>query len=280
MKNKPIKKISFYSRKDNKISKKWQSKIESWLKKKHPEIKITDYNPEAVLVLGGDGTIMEAARKYANSKIIILGINLGYLGFLASINNSDDFPVMLDKFFKGDFDTSAGMIIGAKVIRNKKEVFAAKAFNEIVVQNPLGMVEIDMSIGGEMIEKIRGSGALVATPAGSTAYNLSAHGPIVAPNIECLIVTELFDHDLPTPSLIIPTTQIIKLTIKNFREHKFLKITSSDETVDVVLIADGVTMFVLQRGDEISITRGSSAFKMAVLKSNHFYKSLHSKFGF
>lgn len=280
MTNEIIKKISFYSRSENSEAKDWQVKIELWLKEKYPEIVISNNKPEAILVLGGDGTIMEAVRKYANDAVIIFGINLGQMGFLASVNNPEDFPSMLGKFLRGDFETNPGMIIRAEVMRDGKSVFAADAFNEIVVQNPLGIVEIGVGIGDEMIEEIRGSGVLVATPSGSTAYNLSAHGPVVAPDIQCLILTELFDHDLPTPSLVVPVTETIKLVIRNFREHKFLKVSSTNEPVDVLLIADGAASFVLTHGDEIRITRTESNFRLVVLEPNYFYKNLRSKFSF
>src|SRR5207253_1005169 len=116
------------------------------------------------IVLGGDGTIMEAARKYAKENVVLLGINLGNLGFLASVNNPNDFQVLLDKFFKGDFSVNPGIIIDARVIREGKEVFCTEAFNEVVVQSPLGIVEIGVGIGEEMVEEIRGTGVLVSKP--------------------------------------------------------------------------------------------------------------------
>ena len=142
------------------------------------------------------------------------------------------------------------------------------------------MVELDVVIESETVEEIRGSGVLVSTPLGSTAYNLSAHGPIVSPNIECFVITELFDHDIPSPSLVIPTTETIKLIIQNFRENKLLKISATDEPVDVLLIADGRASFVMRQKDEVRITKTESAFKIAVLEPNHFFKSLRSKFSF
>ncbi|MFZ2049117.1 MAG: NAD(+)/NADH kinase [Minisyncoccia bacterium] len=280
MPNKQIQKISFYSRIDNTEAKHWQSKILEWLKDNYPNIAVEEEHSDAVIVLGGDGAIMEASRMNAKSGAVIVGINLGNLGFLSSINNPIDFPLMLEKLFKGDFQIHKGMLVKAVVIRDGKEVFSAEAFNEVVVESPLGMVELDVVIDGEVVEEIRGSGALVATPFGSTAYNLSAHGPIVSPNIECLIVTELFDHDIPSPSLVIPTTETIKLVVQNFRENKLLKISATNEPVDVLLIADGQASFVLKQKDEVNITKTDSSFSLAILEHNHFFKSLRSKFSF
>ena len=277
---KQIQKISFYSRADSAEAKVWQTKIESWLKENYPTISVVETEPDAVIVLGGDGAIMEASMINAKEEVLIVGINLGNLGFLTSVNDPTDFPIMLERLFVGDFQTHKGMLIEAKVIRDGKEVFSADAFNEIVIQSPLGMVELDVVIESETVEEIRGSGVLVSTPLGSTAYNLSAHGPIVSPNIECFVITELFDHDIPSPSLVIPTAETIKLIIQNFRENKLLKISATDEPVDVLLIADGRASFVMRQKDEVRITKTESAFKIAVLEPNHFFKSLRSKFSF
>lgn len=280
MQSRSIKKISFYYRRDNEEAKPWQIRIEEWLKENYSQISVVEKNSDVVIVLGGDGAIMEASRMYAQNEVVIVGINLGNLGFLTSVNNPLDFPIMLERLFKGDYQIHKGMLIEAKVVRDGKEVFSTEAFNDVVVESPLGMVELDVMIDGEIVEEIRGSGVLVATPFGSTAYNLSAHGPIVSPNIECLIITELFDHDIPSPSLVIPTSEIIRIIVQDFRENKLLKISATDEPVDVLLIADGQASFVLQQKDEVNITRTDSAFKLAILEPNHFFKSLRSKFSF
>lgn len=280
MAHQKITKVSFYSREGNAEAQEWQTKIVAWLREQHPDVVLDAGAPEALIVLGGDGTIMEAARKYACANIVLVGINLGQLGFLASVDDPKNFPTMLDKFFAGDFESHPGMIIQAQVVRSGKTIFSADAFNEVVVQNPLGLVEIAVHIAGEVIEEIRGSGVLVATPSGSTAYNLSAHGPVIVPNIQCLVVTELFDHDLPTPSLVVPLSEEITLDIKNFREHKLLELKSTNESADVLLIADGTPVYVLQRGDVVRVTQAPSSFTLAVLERNHFFKSLRSKFSF
>lgn len=276
----PIQKIGFYFRKDNTEAGPWKTKIESWLKENHPEIVISEDTPDVLIVLGGDGAIMEASRKHAKSDVIILGINLGNLGFLTSVNNPLDFPIMIERLFSGDFQTQKGMLLKAMVNRDGQEVFSAEAFNEVIVQSPLGLVELDAMIDGEVVEEIRGSGVLVATPLGSTAFNLSAHGPIVSPNIGCFVMTELFDHDIPSPSLVVPNTETITLIVQNFRENNILKIRATDEPVDVLLIADGQASFVLKQKDEVKIIHTESSFKIAILEPNHFFKSLRSKFSF
>ncbi len=275
-----IKKISFYYRENNEEAREWRTKIESWLKDNQTQVEVVEKSPDTVIVLGGDGTIMEASRKFANEDIVIFGINLGQLGFLSSVNNPEDFSMMLGKFFNGEYTENPGMIVQARVIRDKKEIYVTDAFNEIVVQNPLGIVEINVVVRDEVVESIQGSGILVATPLGSTAYNLSAHGPVVAPGIDCIVVTELFDHDIPTPSLVLSSGETIKLIIEKFREHKLLKIGVTGEPLDVLLIADGRSPFVLKQKDEIRIARADSKFKLVSFEPNQFFKNFRSRFDF
>lgn len=278
--DKIVKKIGFYTRADNKEARKWQSKISAWMAKSHLKIKISNKKPDAVIVLGGDGTIMEAARKYADTGAVILGLNLGQFGFLVSVEDQEKFLPALGKLFAGDYKLSPRLIIRGEVVRGGKKIFSSNAFNEITVQNMLGMVELDIKIGGNVVQNIRGSGVLVATSSGSTAYNLSAHGPIVAPDFHCLIVTELLDHNVPTPSLVIRDKSAVSIKVKNFREHRALKITATDKPADVLFIADGNTIFPLKRGDEVRVSRGKKLVNLVELESNRFFNGLRNKFTF
>lgn len=278
--NKIVKKIGFYARADNKEARKWQGKISAWMAKSYPKIKISDKKPDSIIVLGGDGTIMEAARKYAGTGAVILGLNLGQVGFLVSVEDQEKFLPAVARFFAGDYKLSPRLIINGEVTRAGKKVFSSDAFNEITVQNLLGMVELDVKIGGSIVQNIRGSGALVSTSSGSTAYNLSAHGPIVAPDLHCLIVTELLDHNVPTPSLVVRDKSAVTIRVKNFREHGALKIAATDKSADVLFIADGNAIFPLKQDDEVRVSRGKNPVNLVELEPNRFFKSLRNKFTF
>ena len=120
----------------------------------------------------------------------------------------------------------------------------------------------------------------MATATGSTAQNLSAHGPIVMPSIECLILTELFDHNIPTPSIVIDQDKSVTLKILNFRKRGVLTIKKTGKPADVLLVSGDSTIFPLNKGDVIKIRRSHRLVKFAELEKNYFFKSLQEKFAF
>ncbi len=278
--DKRIKTIGFFLRPDNARAIFWERKIQLWIKKRYPFIKFVDANPQVLIVLGGDGTILEAARKYQKRNPIIFGLNLGHIGFLTSAREPEKFLISIDKFLKGEYRLIKKMTLSAVVLRKDKIVFAANSLNEISVQNPLGMVEIEVKIEGYAFQYIRGTGVLVATANGSTAYNLSAHGPIVAPDIKCLILTEILDHNIPTPSIVIKSTNKVSMKILNFRKRGLLSLTKGNKAIDAVLTSDGENIFPLEKNDIIMLRRSRNLIKFVELEKNYFFKSLQEKFAF
>jgi len=258
----------------------WALKINNFIKKSHSNIKADSYKPDAVIVLGGDGTILEAARKYQKINSTIIGLNLGTVGFLASVRKEKDFLASLTRFFRGKYHIVERMMITSEVRRGGKTVFSGDALNEIVVKNPLGMVELQAKIEGHPVQDIRGTGILVSTATGSTAYNLSAHGPIVMPNIKCLVVTELLDHSIPTPSIVVKHDNKISIKVLSFKKRGLLSLSKTGKKIDVLLSVDGESVFPLEAGDEISIQSSPHLVRFAELEKHYFFKSLEEKFGF
>ncbi|MBI2109221.1 MAG: NAD(+)/NADH kinase [Parcubacteria group bacterium] len=272
--------LSIFYRKDTTRAKQWHGKMAAWLKKKHPYIRITDKNPDALIVLGGDGAILEAVQQFQKKSQVVLGFNLGHTGFLASARKQRLFLPSLDAFLKGNYRTVKRMMMEVDVWRKHKKVFSAYSLNEISVQNMLGMVEIKVSIDGHIVQYIRGTGVLVATATGSTAYNLSAHGPIVMPDIQCMILTEIMDHNIPTPSIVIKKNREVELLITRFRERGLLTISKTNEPADVVVTSDGEHIYALKEGDIIKIRRAPRLVTFAEFEPNYFFKSLQEKFAF
>src|SRR3989344_3948900 len=163
--------VSFSYRPNNKSALVWEKKISQYINKKNPRVKILAKNGKVVIVLGGDGAILEAARKNQNHSSRILGLNLGQVGFLASIREEKNFLHGLDKLFKGQYWIAKRMMLQANVTRSNKIIFTTSALNEIVVQNLLGMVELELRIDGDLMQNIRGTGVLISTATGSTGYN-------------------------------------------------------------------------------------------------------------
>lgn len=281
---KTIGSFHIFYRSDNKRAVVWAGKINSLIKKQFPEIKNESKKPELVIALGGDGTILEAARKYHETGTIILGLNLGNVGFLASVRSEKDFLKSLNNFFRGKYSIIERMMLSAQIQRMGKTIFTTEAMNEIVIKNPLGMVDLQAKIRGYPVKHIRGTGILVATATGSTAYNLSAHGPIIMPDIKCFVVTELLDHSIPSPSLVVKYHNPINIKVVSFRERGFISLSNSSERAgrkfDVLLMADGESIFPLEEKDEIIIEDSPHLVKFAELEKNYFFKSLQEKFGF
>lgn len=272
-------KINFFYRKGNKSAQYWAVKIEDYIKSKYPQTSFTSKDPDAVIVLGGDGSILEAARKYHHgSNPMIFGFNLGNVGFLASVRNPKNFIKSVDRFLEGKFSFSERIVLNADVLRGGRNVFSGEVLNEIVVQSILGMVDLEVFVGNIGIRKIRGGGVLVATATGSTAFNLSAHGPIVMPNIKCLIITEIMDHNIPTPSIVVKYSEEVVIKVISFRQKGVLSISKIKNKADVVLVADGDKIFPLQKGDVIKIRGSDHLVKFIELEPNYFFKSLKDKF--
>lgn len=264
----------------NKRALSWAGQINTFIKKKFPDLKNNSRKPDVVIALGGDGTILEAARKYHELGSIILGLNLGNIGFLASVRNEKDFLKSLGNLLKGKFNIIERMMLSAQVRRRGKIIFITEALNEIVVKNPLGMVELQAKIAGHPVKDIMGTGILVATATGSTAYNLSAHGPVIMPDIKCFIVTELLDHSIPSPSLVIKYSNTINISVVSYRERGLISLSKTGKKIDVLLVADGESIFPLEEKDEVIIKSSPHLVKFAELEKNYFFKSLQEKFGF
>lgn len=279
MLKKSIKTYKFFLREDNKRSFVWKEKISLWIKNNFLKLKISEKNPNVIIALGGDGTILEATRTHQKSESIIFGLNLGHVGFLASVREEKDFFVGLKKLFSGKFEISERVMFGVDVIRKGKKVFSGDAINEVVIQNLLSVVDLMVSIDGHPIQFIRGTGVMVSTPTGSTAYNLSAHGPIVSPDIKCLIVTEILDHNIPTPSLVINPNKKILIKVLDFRKNNVLKLING-EWASVLLSVDGEKVFPLKVGDKIVTHSSNRVVKFAEIEKNYFMKSLQEKFAF
>lgn len=276
---KQIKKIHIFYRDDNKKALVWKDKIATRIKNSQKRMIFDSQKPEVVVVLGGDGTILEASRIFKKNNPILIGLNLGHVGFLASVRSPSKFLKSLDNFFAGKYDLAEKMMLKASVVRKDKVVFRCESLNEISVQNPLGMVNLQVHVGDHPVQSVFGTGVMVATSTGSTAYNISAHGPIVMPDVKSFIITEIMDHDIPTPSVVIDHQHVISVKVSDFRARGLLSISSTGQKFDVVLVGDGETIFPLQKSDVVKVEKSSNLIRFAELEKNYFFKSISEKFG-
>lgn len=274
------KSLVFFYRKENRRAPKWAATLSAHITKHHPKIIIGGERPHFVVALGGDGTILEAARVYGKHAAIIVGLNLGDVGFLASARRPREFIKTIDALAAGAYSISKRMMVTGTVYRKHKVVYQTDSLNEIVAQGLSGAIKLTVSIDGHPLQYIHGNGVMVATPTGSTAYNLSAHGPIVTPDIQCFIITELLDHHIPTPSIVVKRTKTIQVHITEIRAKRLLSVATTGEPVDAILTSDDTNIFPLQEGDGIEIGRSKRLIKFAEFTPDYFYKSLQEKFAF
>src|SRR6266478_4949256 len=198
---------------------------------------------QLLLVLGGDGTMLAAARLAAPRGIPILPINMGSLGFLTSFTLEELHPA-LDDGLEGRFSLSERVMISVELVRASKVIDNQRVLNEVVINKGAlaRMIELELAIGGEFVCRYRADGLIVATPTGSTAYSLSAGGPIVHPAVESFVLTPICPHTLSDRPLVV-------------RDSSFIAMTLSENTESDFLTLDGQRGIPLQRTDLVRISR-------------------------
>ncbi|OGZ06442.1 MAG: hypothetical protein A3C93_01785 [Candidatus Lloydbacteria bacterium RIFCSPHIGHO2_02_FULL_54_17] len=274
------KRLVFFYRKDTRRAPKLAASLGAHIKKHHPNMELGGDRPHFVVALGGDGTILEAARIYGKRGAVVVGLNLGNVGFLASARRPREFTKTLDALASGAYTVSKRMMVTGVAYRNGKQVYETDSLNEIALQGLSGGIKLTVSIDGHPLQYVRGNGVLVATPTGSTAYNLSAHGPIVTPDIQCFIITELLDHHIPTPSIVVKRTKTIEILVTELRQKGLLTATATGEAVDAVLTSDDTNIFPLREGDRIVVSKSKKLIKFAEFTPGYFFTSLQEKFAF
>ena len=269
-----MKRVAIYSRFETEEIAQLQREIKDWLVER---MEIVEENPELVIVIGGDGGILAAVQKYHESGAEILGINRGNVGFLASVDRNEDHLAAIERVISGEYKIIERALIEASVEREGKEIFACKALNDVVVSSPLSVVRLEIAVDGQDYMKLSGTGVLVSTATGSTAYNLSAHGPILTPKVNALVITELLNHSVPIPSMVVDQSETISISVGDFKAHQKLQLQSG-YPADVVLNADGAQIFSLQSGDMVTLRHSDSTSKFIALHDEHFFQHLHDKF--
>lgn len=215
---------------------------------------------QCILVLGGDGTLLQAARDVVHREIPMLGINLGTLGFLAEIDKTSIYTA-LDKLFADDYEIEERMMLTGTVWRGDKIIGQDVALNDIVISRvgpPLRVVGFNNYVNDGYLNSYNADGIIIATPTGSTGYSLSCGGPIIAPNAAMTVMTPIAPHTLNTRSLIFPEDDVITVELgEGRRQIQENGLASFDGDVEVPM----------STGDRIVIKKASVSVK--ILKLNH-----------
>jgi NAD+ kinase len=220
---------------------------------------------EMVIVLGGDGTLLSVARMVWNHGIPILGVNFGGLGFLTEISLEEIYPV-LERVLEGDFKTNPRDVLRASVLREGERLAEYTVLNDAVINKGAlaRIIDIEITIDGEYLTTFQSDGMIISTPTGSTAYNLSAGGPIVYPSLHNLIITPICSHTLTTRPIVIPN---------DVKVHAILK--SSQE--EVTLTLDGQQGFPLKSEDVVEVQRAEGQILLIQSPYRHYFKLLREK---
>ena len=220
---------------------------------------------DVIITVGGDGTIMRYAKVAATYDKPVIGINAGRLGFLANIEPSE--VQLLSKLKTGEYTTEQRMLLDVKVMENGKEVGSFSALNDAVITCGFMSRIIDISVCVENDSiNYRADGMIVSTPTGSTAYSMSAGGPIVDPSVENMTVTPICSHSLTARPIILGGDRVVKL--KAF----------SKKRTEIFLSIDGRKSFTIKPYTEIYVTKSKNSVKLIRLNDRSFYKTLSMKF--
>lgn len=218
-----------------------------------------------VVVIGGDGTLLHTARTIKGSNIPIVGINMGGLGFLTELSPDEAYNAFEDYYLKGDFNVSERMMLEVIVIRNGEEIKKDTVLNDCVINkgNIARIIELNAFVNNEFLYSLRADGLIVATPTGSTAYVLSAGGPILTPKLRCMVLCPICPHTLTNRPIVISNDSQIKIDIKSDSE--------------VFLTLDGQEGIKLEMDDTIMI--GESSISTSIVKSPYksYFEILRTK---
>jgi NAD+ kinase len=220
---------------------------------------------DVLLVLGGDGTILNAARLAAERSIPILGVNMGGLGFLTEVR-LDNLYESLERVFANDYVLDERLMLQAHVHRHGETVARSIVLNDIVITKGTlaRMIELKIAIQGQFVTNLRADGLIVGTPTGSTAYSLSAGGPIINPAVQSLILTPISPHTLTHRPLIVPLDAEIEVTL-----------TSKDDGAMATL--DGQVGIAMTQGDTAVIQASEHRTKLIRFPESHYYEVLREK---
>lgn len=238
-----------------------------------PEVPGADYMEtdeairvaDAAVVLGGDGTMLRIAQAAAQNDVPLLGVNVGHVGFMTELEPGE--LGEMEKLFDGYSSIDSRMMLHVSVIRNQRVVYENDALNDIVIAKGTAfrVVRVCISADDEEVTSFNGDGVIVATPTGSTAYGLSAGGPVIEPSAENMAVIPICAHALTAKSFVFSPERRIMLT------------ASCEGGSEVFVSADGGQSFAVRPDDRVIITRSPLRTRLVRLKGISFYKILQQK---
>ena len=220
-----------------------------------------------MVCFGGDGTILHAARDATLHNVPIMGVNMGSVGFMAELERGE--LTQLTQLLKGRLKTEERMMLDVKVYRGDKLVSTDLALNDAVISkgSMARVAEMEILADKELVADLAGDGVIIASPTGSTAYSMSAGGPIVEPTTKCMILTPVCAHQLSARAMVLQPERVLTVRLpKGARKYLFLSV-------------DGGKAVRLAGGDRVEISRSKYTTKLVKLTNRSFYQILNHKLG-
>lgn len=222
-------------------------------------------NADMIIVLGGDGTLLSVARAIGDRGIPILGVNLGSLGYLTEVPLEDLYPAM-KRVFAGEYEIENRAMLSASVIRHGEKALEHVVLNDVVINKGViaRIIDLDTYVNKHYVSTFKSDGLLVATPTGSTAYSLSAGGPIVYPTLESMVLTPICPHTLTNRPIVLPLDVTVEVILKT-------------EDADVALTLDGQVGFTLKYRDVVEISRAPFVTRLIISSKRDYFEILRAK---
>ena len=227
---------------------------------------------DLIIVVGGDGSLLNTARNFVDKNIPILGINLGRLGFLADVPVSNMFEIVA-KVLDGEFTKEKRCLLNCQIEENNKASSEFLAFNDVVLhrKETLRMIEIEVFIGDKFLSTQRADGIIVTTPTGSTAYALSSGGPIMHPGVNAIGIVSICPHTMSHRPLLIPSNEEVTIRVIDIIGPP----TIAEESAS--LSFDGQTTISIERGQKIRVQQHSNFVHLLHPKNYDYYEIIRSK---
>ncbi|HDH01611.1 MAG TPA: NAD(+) kinase [Nitrospirae bacterium] len=220
---------------------------------------------DVVVVLGGDGTMLGAARLVAEKGIPILGVNLGGLGFITEVNQSDLFTA-IETMLKGECSVEERIMIQADIVRNGEAITSYTVLNDVVITKGAlaRIIDLETYVDHSYVTTFKSDGLIMSTPTGSTAYNLSAGGPIVHPVLDCIVLTPICPHTLTNRPIVLSGESLIEVGLKS-------------ESEDVFLTLDGQIGVSLEKGDVVEVKKSPHKTRLFIPCERDYFQVLREK---
>jgi NAD+ kinase len=219
---------------------------------------------DLLLVLGGDGTLLSVARLVGDLGTPLLGVNLGGLGFLTALTVDELFPA-LEAYQAGRLVIEERMMLSARVLRQGERLTEYVALNDVVIMKSAmsRIINLEVAVDGQFATGYRADGLIISTPTGSTAYCLSAGGPIVHPTMDAVVLTPICSHTLTNRPIVLPAGLAVAVTLRSSQ--------------DVMLTMDGQVGFQLLGADTVEIRRAPARIRLLRFPQKHFFSVLRTK---